>query len=178
MNKQIQSDKDQLKFQIYGPAGTGKSYLLESISKLIGNKLLILAKSGKAAVNVKGVTIQSALGIPIKSAKYLSLSDTNLAEKIKKFEEIEYICIDEISLVDKALFSFIDKRLREVKEDKNSLFGNVNIIILGDWAQLPPVKDQPLFTKNGNQKTFKKEGKALFDTFKDCINLNVIMRQN
>ena len=104
-NGVIQTPNDQLKFQIYGKAGTGKSFLLDSISKLLGSKVLIFAKSGKAAVNVKGQTIQSAFSIGLDTSIYEPLQDISLAYKIKQFEEIEYICIDEISLVDKGLFA-------------------------------------------------------------------------
>ena len=55
----------------------------------------------------------------------------------------------------------------------------MNIIILGDWAQLFPVRNHPLFLKNKNKTTvIEKEGKSLFQTFKDCINLTKIIRQN
>jgi len=55
----------------------------------------------------------------------------------------------------------MDHRLRELKEN-NIPFGNVNIIILGDWAQLFPVKKDPLFLPNNKKdKTLVKEGKSL-----------------
>ena len=66
-----------------------------------------------------------------------------------------------------------------MKEKPNIPFGNVNIIILGDWAQLFPVNNDPLFLPNKRKDaSMTKEGKFLFNTFKDCINLNEIMRQN
>lgn len=64
-------------------------------------------------------------------------------------------------MVDKGLFAYISHRLRELKERKEP-FGNVNIIILGDWAQLFPVKNDPLFLPNNkNDKPLVKEGKSL-----------------
>ena len=60
-------------------------------------------------------------------------------------------------------------------------FGNVNIIILGDWAQLFPVKAEknPLFFKNKKDKVvLRKVGESLYNKFKDCVNLTKIMRQN
>ena len=62
----------------------------------------------------------------------------------------------------KALFSYIDKRLREIKERPNIPFGNVNIIILGDWAQMFPVKADPLFLPDSKtDKEMFKDGKRL-----------------
>ena len=111
--------------------------------------MLILAQSAKAAKNVKGITIQSAFTIGLDTSKIKSISNKQKADKIKQLKDIEYICIDEISLVNKGLFAYIDYRLRELKENRIP-FGNVNIIILGDWAQLFPVKAEknPLFMYN------------------------------
>jgi BRCT domain type II-containing protein len=114
----------------------------------------MLAQSGKAAANIKGMTIQSALSIGINTSKYIKLQGEKLLQLIKNFDEIEYICIDEISLVNKGLLAYLEKRLREVKQkkkggqDRDVIFSNVNIVILGDWAQLFPVKSDPLFFKD------------------------------
>ena len=81
---------------------------MESLRKLLGPKVLILAQSGTAAVNVKGVTIQTALSIGLDTTKITPINDKLKAEKIKQFDDIEYICIDEISLVNKGLFGYID----------------------------------------------------------------------
>ena len=98
-------------------------------------------------MNVKGVTLQTALSIDLDTSKIKPISDKIKADKIKQFQEIEQICIDEISLVNKGLFAQVDYRLRELKENRKP-FGNINIIILGDWAQLFPVQGDPLFMKN------------------------------
>jgi hypothetical protein len=71
---------------------------------LIGPKLLILAQTGKAAVNVKGMTIQSTFTMGINTNKFIPLNGESKANKIKELDPIEYICIDEISLVDKGMF--------------------------------------------------------------------------
>ena len=70
----------------------------------MGDKVVVLSKSGKAAVNVKGMTIEGALGINFQNKDFEPLTSYSLSDKIKKFKNIEYICIDEISLVDKKLF--------------------------------------------------------------------------
>ena len=112
-------------------------------------------------MNVKGVTIQTALSIGIDTSKINPLNDKLKADKIKQFNDIEYICIDEISLVNKGLFAYIDYRMRELKENKKP-FGNVNVIILGDWAQLFPVNADPLFLDNKKDKNIlRKEGYSL-----------------
>ena len=145
----------------------------------------MLAQSGKAAANIKGMTIQSAFSIGLNTYTYSKLEGEKLIQSRKNFDEIEYICIDEISLVNKGLFAQIEKRLKEIKQkkrggqDRNGLFSNVNIIICGDWAQLFPVKSDPLFYKDKKKDSpLHKEGRKLYEQFKDCINLEEQMRQN
>ena len=145
----------------------------------------MLAQSGKAAANIKGMTIQSALSIGINTSKYIKLQGEKLLQLIKNFDEIEYICIDEISLVNKGLLAYLEKRLREVKQkkkggqDRDIIFSNVNIIVSGDWSQLFPVRSDPLFYNDRKKDSvLQKEGKRLYDQFKDCINLEQQMRQN
>ena len=87
--KSRQTKDDQMLFQIYGKAGTGKSYLLESIRKLLGPKVIMLAQSGKAAANVKGMTIQSAFGIDLNTFSYKKLGGEKLQQLRKNFDEIE-----------------------------------------------------------------------------------------
>ena len=66
---------------------------------------MILTQSGKAAFNVGGTTIQSSLSIPLSTKKFVEINGETKAYKIKELDQIEYICIDEISLVSKSLFS-------------------------------------------------------------------------
>ena len=65
----------------------------------------MLAQSGKAAANIKGMTIQSAFSIGLNTYTYSKLEGETLMQSRKNFDEIEYICIDEISLVNKGLFA-------------------------------------------------------------------------
>ena len=65
----------------------------------------MLAQSGKAAANIKGMTIQSALKIGLNTFSYKKLDGETLLQLRKNFDDIEYICIDEISLVNKGLFA-------------------------------------------------------------------------
>ena len=65
----------------------------------------MLAQSGKAAANIKGMTIQSAFSIGLNTFTYKKLEGEKLIQSRKNFDDIEYICIDEISLVNKGLFA-------------------------------------------------------------------------
>ena len=50
-------------------------------------------------------------------------------------------------MVDTRLFAYIHGRLRQIKQcGDHSLFGKVNIVAVGDFYQLPPVKGKPLYS--------------------------------
>ena len=67
------------------------------------------------------------------------MSPQTKKDKKISFNPIKYIFIDEISLVDKKLFAAAELRAREIKET-DLLWGGINVVILGDWSQMKPVK--------------------------------------
>ena len=75
----------------------------------------------------------------------------------------------------------IDKRLREVKPEKSTEpFGGVSVILMGDFAQLEPVKDEPLYTQNTKLKRISEwqaHGRLLFQKFDKTIIFDEQMRQ-
>ena len=128
-------------FEIIGQAGVGKSFVLDCFKDLLGEQALVLAQSGKAAVNVKGSTIHSAFGFGVGDYAYglSEMSPKTKKDKKVSFNPIKYIFIDEISLVDKKLFAAAELRAREIKEN-DLLWGGINVVLLGDWSQMKPVK--------------------------------------
>ena len=62
------------------------------------------------------------------------------------FKDTELVVIDEKSMIGQYCFYMIDARLRQAKPSRaNMPFGGISIILMGDFAQLGPVRDQPLF---------------------------------
>jgi len=123
---------------ITGKAGTGKSTLLDYFRSHTKKKLVVLAPTGVAAVNIQGETIHSFFhfmpGVTTKEAKDIALH----FNKTKIYQELEMIIIDEISMVRADLLDCIDVFLRTVR--KNSLpFGGLRMVFIGDLYQLPPV---------------------------------------
>ncbi len=128
---------------ITGSAGTGKTFLLNlyiDYLKKYNINFSVVAPTGIAASHLNGQTIHSFFGLGIKEEiddYYLSF----LLEKkylYERFEKIEVLIIDEISMVSKKMFDSMDKILRAFKRT-NKAFGGIQVIISGDFFQLPPV---------------------------------------
>ncbi|XP_057292675.1 uncharacterized protein LOC130621409 [Hydractinia symbiolongicarpus] len=144
-----------------GSAGCEKSHLIKTISDMLnkalsyraGNlkedKILILAPTGVAAINVEGNTIHSALGIPVDRSftKNISkLSDKKRCMLRKKLSELSIIVIDEISIVSNKLLLHIHQWLTEIFGCTDDIpFAGISVIACGDFYQLPPIQVRPIY---------------------------------
>ncbi|MBM1104773.1 AAA family ATPase [Aurantibacter crassamenti] len=126
-----------------GSAGTGKTYVLNQyISYLKERKVpvAITASTGIAATHMNGMTIHSWAGFGIKDR----LSRANLVTmRTKKYlkkhlEESMILIIDEISMLHKKQLDMVDQVLCFFKEDDRP-FGGIQVIVCGDFFQLPPI---------------------------------------
>lgn len=119
-----------------GRAGTGKSTLLNYFRKKSKKKHVVLAPTGVAALNVKGQTIHSFFGFHPAIEKRLVRRAH--PDKLKIFENLDTVIIDEISMVRADLLDCVDKALR-LNRGLNEPFGGVQMVFIGDLFQLPPV---------------------------------------
>ena len=126
-----------------GSAGTGKTFVLKQyINYLRDNKIFptILAPTGIAASLLKGKTIHSFFSLGIKD----SFSEEDIKDIVdksylkKRFENLQVLIIDEISMVSPTIFTVMDKILQGFKKNKKP-FGGVQVILSGDFFQLPPI---------------------------------------
>ncbi|TYB74378.1 AAA family ATPase [Bizionia saleffrena] len=128
-----------------GKAGTGKTTFLHKIKQESNKRMVIVAPTGVAAINAKGVTIHSFFQLPFGPI----LPDADLAgsaqfnrkfskTKINIIKSLDVLVIDEISMVRADLLDGIDKTLRRFK-NKNEVFGGVQLLMIGDLQQLSPV---------------------------------------
>jgi ATP-dependent DNA helicase PIF1 len=110
---------------ITGGAGTGKSHVFRAIETRLTRmkkKILKLAPTGTAAVNITSRTIASVL-----------------FSKNKSFlKKIDILMIDEISMVPDSDFENLSNILQSEK-DSSLPFGGLQLIVVGDFFQLPPV---------------------------------------
>ena len=158
---QIKLGKDQLAVMdaiihsdehcfITGRAGTGKTVLLEAFRDSSTKKLVVVAPTGVAAINVRGQTIHSLFRVP---PGFHGDRSPDINEKLKTLlSAIEVLVIDEVSMVRADLLDFIDRSLRIARGAKDTPFGGVQVVMFGDPYQLPPVVEGPqlesYFTEN------------------------------
>jgi DNA replication protein DnaC len=141
-------------FFITGSAGTGKSFILNLITEDLKQKrsnYLLLAPTGVAATNIRGETIHSALRLHESLGGFQSLAFHDY-EFFKFLKTIDTLIIDEISMVSSKLFSFISDMFSIIQQSTIA-FGGLNVIVVGDLAQLPPVTGLPVY-KSSEWKLF------------------------
>ncbi len=136
-----------------GEAGTGKTTFLKHLLAHTEKNCMVVAPTGVAAINAGGSTIHSMFGLPTRMfLPTMEAVDPNVTQnipmlqshfryakpKLDLFKNLELLIIDEISMVRCDLFDAIDESLRFSR--RNFLpFGGVQILLIGDLFQLPPV---------------------------------------
>ena len=124
-----------------GKAGTGKTTFLKTVVEHSRKRPIVVAPTGVAAINAGGVTIHSFFQLPfspyVPGAKVESKFDFG-REKRKIIASIDLLIIDEISMVRADLLDAIDSVLRRFR-DHTQPFGGVQLLMIGDLAQLTPV---------------------------------------
>jgi len=132
-----------------GSAGTGKTFLINEFIGHLKNKKIkagITASTGIAATHIGGRTIHSWAGMGIE--KNLSPKKMNKLVRNKKtrqrIEETQTLVIDEISMLDADRLNLADKICKAIKNPFLP-FGGIQVIMSGDFFQLPPVEKDAEF---------------------------------
>ncbi|MFN0219822.1 MAG: ATP-dependent RecD-like DNA helicase [Hyphomicrobium sp.] len=121
---------------ITGRAGTGKSTLLRALREQVGERMVVVAPTGLAAINVGGQTIHSFFGFP---PRLIQLGDIRRSRNGRIMRKLEFLVIDEVSMVRSDLMWGIDHALRVNRGRPREPFGGVRLLMFGDLHQLPPV---------------------------------------
>ncbi len=141
-----------------GKAGTGKTTFLHRLVETTHKKFVIVAPTGIAALNAKGVTIHSQFLLPpgtfipdrnyngLRPSNHLVYTPNDLvrqhplnAVRRQVLRDLDVLIIDEVSMLRADLLDAIDYRLRYVKRNYDVPFGGVQVLMIGDLYQLPPV---------------------------------------
>jgi len=134
----LMEDTDKNIF-ITGKAGTGKSTLLSWFCRVSRKAPVILAPTGVAALNVKGQTIHNFFNFYVDVTPEKIRRKKNKPRNAKLYQKLRCLVIDEISMVRADLMDCIDAFLRRYGPDPAREFGGVQMILIGDLYQLPPV---------------------------------------
>ncbi len=161
---------------ITGKAGTGKSTLLKYFKANTGKKIIVLAPTGVAAINVSGQTIHSFFRLPPKIIRkdiIKRLRDKSL------IENLDMVIIDEVSMVRADIMDGIDYALRLNRGKMKIPFGGVQMVFFGDLFQLSPVVEDE--TRKLLEELYSTPYFFSAKVFNDCnirsIELSTIYRQ-
>jgi ATP-dependent DNA helicase PIF1 len=160
---------------ITGSAGTGKSYLLKLIKKIYDPYgFALTASTGISAVQIGGITIHSWAGIgkgDMPRERIIEHLDSFKGSKQRKqIMAVRILAIDEISMISADIFELLDYVLRYVRR-VDAPFGGIQLILLGDFLQLPPV------SHNENYSRFCFESNIWYDLKIKICELKQIYRQ-
>ena len=124
-----------------GPAGSGKTYVLNEFirrAKKLHKTVAVTATTGLAATHLGGNTIHSWSGIGVLEELPKKFYEGLTKSKIDNLTKTDILIIDEISMLHDYRLDMIDTLLRGAR--KNDIpFGGVQVILCGDFFQLPPV---------------------------------------
>ena len=167
-----------------GKAGTGKTTFLHQIKQESPKRMVVVAPTGVAAINAGGMTIHSFFQLPFGpflpgSAQDATRQRRFSGEKIRLIQSLDLLVIDEISMVRADVLDGIDEVLRRYK-DRYKPFGGVQLLMIGDLHQLPPVvKDEEWYLLRDHYQTMYFFGShALRLTDPVSIELKRIYRQS
>lgn len=128
-----------------GKAGTGKTTFLHNLKHNSLKRIVVVAPTGVAAINAKGVTIHSFFQLPFGPILPDANSNTSSGfnkkfskTKINIIKSMNLLIIDEISMVRADVLDGIDKTLKRFR-NRNKVFGGVQVLMIGDLQQLSPV---------------------------------------
>lgn len=123
-----------------GKAGTGKSTVIRMLREVLPGEIAYLAPTGMAARNVEGVTVHGFFHFEPAPLPLGYVSELTPDQK-RVIDCVGTIVVDEISMVRSDLFSAMDATLRHYAPPRSRMcpFGGKQIVVVGDFLQLPPV---------------------------------------
>ena len=173
-----------------GGGGVGKSHLViicyeyaKKMLKQAGQNLnqpsiILTASTGIAASRISGTSLHSAFTLPIRDGSRISrgkLSSQELHDLQRTFQYLKIIVIDEISMVGDYTFYDLYVRLQQIMQCPEP-FGGLSILTVGDFMQLPPVKQKSIF-KEYDTRSYAVLGMHLWKDFFKLHSLTTIVRQ-
>ncbi len=132
-----------------GFAGTGKSYILSKLKEKFKKKLTITSTTGIAAVNIKGQTLHSWAGVGL-CRNPVHKTVEKIKTRVSTYKQIlncKILAIDEISMLNIETFEYVDEVLKNIRDSREP-FGGIQVLLIGDFYQLPPVEKEDSIEKH------------------------------
>ncbi|KID81497.1 ATP-dependent DNA helicase PIF1 [Metarhizium guizhouense ARSEF 977] len=174
----------QILLHVDGGGGTGKSFLIKVLSSHLQatalpdpSPICRVAPTGVASNQIQGSTIHSLLRLPVGGA-FTDLSPADAAALQSRLRHVKYLVIDEKSMLGLEQLARIDSRLRQAFPQRSSeFFGSVSVLLVGDYFQLPPVRQKPLYSTSTNLSLLERKGQAAYQLFDRSVFLTTVQRQ-
>lgn len=127
-----------------GGGGVGKSFLIHTAvdqARAAGKRVAVTASTGAAADVIGGTTLHALLGLglakdPVDKLVVAALRSHKIT---KKWQRLDLLIVDEVSMIDPDFFTAVDRVARAVRRQPDAPFGNLQLLLCGDFFQLPPV---------------------------------------
>lgn len=170
---------------------TGKSFLIDCLSQLVekhesSDFMLLAAPTGSAAFNISGSTMHTLFQLQCnyKPDNPAPLLDGDQLKRLQSTCGRAWLLIlDEKSMISTTRLFQLHERLKQVHPEiasDEAPFGGFSIIMFGDYAQLPPVKERAVYDSiqnTGHARNAQMAGAALYSQFDKVIVLDEIVRQ-
>lgn len=168
-----------------GKAGTGKSFLLKQLAIASTGNIAFTATTGIAAQNLSpqfGETIHSWSGVGVIDDMELDQVITKVlgdTKAYKRWLNCNCLVIDEVSMMSLDLFEVLDMVGREVRGVYDKMFGGLQVVFCGDFAQLPPVIKRTDTNLEPQDELFCFQSPKWNDCFspQNCVELQTVYRQ-
>ena len=143
---------------ITGPGGTGKTFLIKELINNCSKKIQVCALTGCAAIILQcnARTIHSWSGIKLANGEIEDIVESIANNKYqrKTWRSTQVLIIDEVSMMSKKIFNLLNIVAKTCRNNVKP-FGNMQIIFLGDFYQLPPVNKSD--DEDNNKFCFESE---------------------
>lgn len=134
-----------------GAAGSGKTYVLNQFIKQLkkhGKKVAVTATTGLAATHLNGTTIHAWSGIGVRDELPNSFFQHLSKSRKEQIDKTDVLIIDEVSMLHDFRLDMVDEIARHARKN-NEPFGGMQVVLCGDFFQLPPVNRSNSDGKSG-----------------------------
>ena len=180
----LQKDVEPLKMYIGGAGGTGKSRVINELREFFIRRgqercFRLASYTGVAEKKISGMTVHSALSL--NQHKKGHANGKTQRDLTAMWKGVDFFFVDEISMIGCKMLYQISEALTEAKGN-TSPFGGINLIVAGDFAQLPPVGKSRLTASIDTSQSRQTSKRGQENVFRKLLRLSinkvVILKQN